>query len=106
MQKLNQLATVLALPDKHNDHSGACRHHQDQSSLKRLETAGKAGQGKNRRLKHSSAIRDRRCQPPERQGREGTTFAGRCSMTTVDEALPEVDSFIDRAITNGQTVVA
>ena len=71
--ELNQLATVLSLPDKNGDvlvRAGIIKTKVPLKGLKQPET----GQGKETADESTAALfpPDRRCQPPERQGREGT----------------------------------
>ena len=83
--ELNQLATVLAQPDK---------------LIKEPQPKTKAQQ-RYSRLTGDANRPNGRVERVQRSAKMELNLLG----LTVDEALPEVDAYIDRAILNGQTVV-
>ncbi len=109
--ELNQLATVLSLPDKNGDvlvRAGIVKTKVPLKGLKQPEKLVKEKAKPMTKAQQQLLAPDGRCQPPQWPGRAGTAHRKmECNLLglTVDEALPEVDSFIDRAILNGQTVV-
>ena len=104
--ELNQLATVLSLPDKNGDvlvRAGIIKTKVPLKGLKQPEKLVKQTKAQQR---YSRLTGDAN-RPNGRVERVQRTAKMECNLLglTVDEALPEVDSFIDRAILNGQTVV-
>ena len=108
--ELNQLATVLALPDKNGDvlvRAGIIKTKVPLLGLKQPEKLVKEPQAKTRAQQRYSRLTGDANRPNGRVERVQRSAKMECNLLglTVDEALPEVDSFIDRAILNGQTVV-
>ena len=108
--ELNQLATVLALPDKNGDvlvRAGIIKTKVPLKGLKQPEKLVKEPQPKTKAQQRYSRLTGDANRPNGRVERVQRSAKMECNLLglTVDEALPEVDSFIDRAILNGQTVV-
>ena len=108
--ELNQLATVLALPDKNGDvlvRAGIIKTKVPLLGLKQPEKLIKEPQAKTKAQQRYSRLTGDANRPNGRVERVQRSAKMECNLLglTVDEALPEVDSFIDRAILNGQTVV-
>ena len=108
--ELNQLATVLALPDKNGDvlvRAGIIKTKVPLLGLKQPEKLVKEPQAKTKAQQRYSRLTGDANRPNGRVERVQRSAKMECNLLglTVDEALPEVDSFIDRAILNGQTVV-
>ena len=108
--ELNQLATVLALPDKNNDvlvRAGIIKTKVPLKGLKQPEKLVKEAKPMTKAQQRYSRLTGDANRPNGRVERVQRTAKMECNLLglTVDEALPEVDSFIDRAILNGQTVV-
>ena len=109
--ELNQLATVLALPDKNGDvlvRAGIIKtkiplkglNSSRISSSKEPQPKTKAQQRYSRLTGDANRLNGR-VERVQRSAKMELNLLG----LTVDEALPEVDAYIDRAILNGQTVV-
>ena len=108
--ELNQLATVLALPDKNSDvlvRAGIIKTKVPLKGLKQPEKLVKETKPLTKAQQRYSRLTGDANRPNGRVERVQRTAKMECNLLglTVDEALPEVDSFIDRAILNGQTVV-
>lgn len=108
--ELNQLATVLALPDKNGDvlvRAGIIKTKVPLKGLKQPEKLVREPQPKTKAQQRYSRLTGDANRPNGRVERVQRSAKMECNLLglTVDEALPEVDSFIDRAILNGQTVV-
>ena len=108
--ELNQLATVLALPDKNSDvlvRAGIIKTKVPLNGLKQPEKLVKEAKPLTKAQQRYSRLTGDANRPNGRVERVQRTAKMECNLLglTVDEALPEVDSFIDRAILNGQTVV-
>ena len=108
--ELNQLATVLALPDKNSDvlvRAGIIKTKVPLKGLKQPEKLVKEAKPMTKAQQRYSRLTGDANRPNGRVERVQRTAKMECNLLglTVDEALPEVDSFIDRAILNGQTVV-
>ena len=108
--ELNQLATVLALPDKNSDvlvRAGIIKTKVPLKGLKQPEKLVKEAKPLTKAQQRYSRLTGDANRPNGRVERVQRTAKMECNLLglTVDEALPEVDSFIDRAILNGQTVV-
>ena len=109
--ELNQLATVLALPDKNGDvlvRAGIIKTKVPLKGLKQPEKLVKEPAApKTKAQQRYSRLTGDTNRPNGRVERVQRTAKMECNLLglTVDEALSEVDSFIDRAILNGQTVV-
>ena len=109
--ELNQLATVLALPDKNGDvlvRAGIIKTKVPLKGLKQPEKLVKESTApKTKAQQRYSRLTGDTNRPNGRVERVQRTAKMECNLLglTVDEALSEVDSFIDRAILNGQTVV-
>ena len=109
--ELNQLATVLALPDKNGDvlvRAGIIKTKVPLKGLKQPEKLVKEPTApKTKAQQRYSRLTGDTNRPNGRVERVQRTAKMECNLLgfTVDEALSEVDSFIDRAILNGQTVV-
>ena len=109
--ELNQLATVLALPDKNGDvlvRAGIIKTKVPLKGLKQPEKLVKEPTvPKTKAQQRYSRLTGDTNRPNGRVERVQRTAKMECNLLglTVDEALSEVDSFIDRAILNGQTVV-
>ena len=108
--ELNQLATVLALPDKNGDvlvRAGIIKTKVPLEGLKQPEKLVKETKPQTKAQQRYSRLTGDANRPNGRVERVQRTAKMECNLLglTVDEALPEVDSFIDRAILNGQTVV-
>ena len=109
--ELNQLATVLALPDKNGDvlvRAGIIKTKVPLKGLKQPEQLVKEPTApKTKAQQRYSRLTGDTNRPNGRVERVQRTAKMECNLLglTVDEALSEVDSFIDRAILNGQTVV-
>ena len=108
--ELNQLATVLALPDKNGDvlvRAGIIKTKVPLKGLKQPEKLVKETKPQTKAQQRYSRLTGDANRPNGRVERVQRTAKMECNLLglTVDEALPEVDSFIDRAILNGQTVV-
>ena len=108
--ELNQLATVLALPDKNGDvlvRAGIIKTKVPLKGLKQPEKLVREPQPKTKAQQRYSRLTGDTNRPNGRVERVQRSAKMECNLLglTVDEALPEVDSFIDRAILNGQTVV-
>ena len=108
--ELNQLATVLSLPDKNGDvlvRAGIIKTKVPLNGLKQPEKLVKETKPQTKAQQRYSRLTGDANRPNGRVERVQRTAKMECNLLglTVDEALPEVDSFIDRAILNGQTVV-
>ena len=108
--ELNQLATVLSLPDKNGDvlvRAGIIKTKVPLKGLKQPEKLVKEAKPQTKAQQRYSRLTGDANRPNGRVERVQRTAKMECNLLglTVDEALPEVDSFIDRAILNGQTVV-
>ena len=108
--ELNQLATVLALPDKNGDvlvRAGIIKTKIPLKGLKQPEKLVKETKPQTKAQQRYSRLTGDANRPNGRVERVQRSAKMECNLLglTVDEALPEVDSFIDRAILNGQTVV-
>ena len=108
--ELNQLATVLALPDKNGDvlvRAGIIKTKVPLNGLKQPEKLVKEKKPQTKAQQRYSRLTGDANRPNGRVERVQRSAKMECNLLglTVDEALPEVDSFIDRAILNGQTVV-
>ena len=108
--ELNQLATVLALPDKNGDvlvRAGIIKTKVPLKGLKQPEKLVKDPKPQTKAQQRYSRLTGDANRPNGRVERVHRSAKMECNLLglTVDEALPEVDSFIDRAILNGQTVV-
>ena len=108
--ELNQLATVLALPDKNGDvlvRAGIIKTKVPLKGLKQPEKLVKEKKLQTKAQQRYSRLTGDANRPNGRVERVQRSAKMECNLLglTVDEALPEVDSFIDRAILNGQTVV-
>ena len=108
--ELNQLATVLSLPDKNGDvlvRAGIIKTKVPLKGLKQPEKLVKETKPQTKAQQRYSRLTGDANRPNGRVERIQRTAKMECNLLglTVDEALPEVDSFIDRAILNGQTVV-
>ena len=108
--ELTQLATVLALPDKNGDvlvRAGIIKTKVPLKGLKQPEKLVKDPKPQTKAQQRYSRLTGDANRPNGRVERVQRTAKMECNLLglTVDEALPEVDSFIDRAILNGQTVV-
>ncbi len=109
--ELNQLATVLSLPDKNGDvlvRAGIIKTKVPLKGLKQPEKLVKEPTApKTKAQQRYSRLTGDTNRPNGRVERVQRTAKMECNLLglTVDEALSEVDSFIDRAILNGQTVV-
>ena len=108
--ELNQLATVLALPDKNGDvlvRAGIIKTKVPLKGLKQPEKLVKETKPQTKAQQRYSRLTGDANRPNGRVERVQRSAKMECNLLglTVDEALPEVDSFIDRAILNGQTVV-
>ena len=109
--ELNQLATVLALPDKNGDvlvRAGIIKTKVPLKGLKQPEKLVKESTApKTKAQQRYSRLTGDTNRPNGRVERVQRTAKMECNLLglTVDEALSEVDSFIDRAILNGQTVI-
>ena len=109
--ELNQLATVLALPDKNGDvlvRAGIIKTKVPLKGLKQPEKLVKESTApKTKAQQRYSRLTGDTNRPNGRVERVQRTAKMECNLLglTVDEALSEVDSFIDRAILNGQTGV-
>ena len=105
--ELNQLATVLALPDKNGDvlvRAGIIKTKVPLNGLKQPEKLVKEKKPQTKAQQRYSRLTGDANGRVERVQRSAKMECNLLGLT-VDEALPEVDSFIDRAILNGQTVV-
>ena len=108
--ELNQLATVLALPDKNGDvlvRAGIIKTKVPLKGLKQPDKLIKEPQPKTKAQQRYSRLTGDANRPNGRVERvqRSTKMELNLLGLTVDEALPEVDAYIDRAILNGQTVV-
>ena len=108
--ELNQLATVLSLPDKNGDvlvRAGIIKTKVPLKGLKQPEKLVKDPKPQTKAQQRYSRLTGDANRPNGRVERVHRSAKMECNLLglTVDEALPEVDSFIDRAILNGQTVV-
>ena len=108
--ELNQLATVFSLPDKNGDvlvRAGIIKTKVPLKGLKQPEKLVKETKPQTKAQQRYSRLTGDANRPNGRVERVQRTAKMECNLLglTVDEALPEVDSFIDRAILNGQTVV-
>ena len=108
--ELNQLATVLSLPDKNGDvlvRAGSIKTKVPLKGLKQPEKLVKDPKPQTKAQQRYSRLTGDANRPNGRVERVHRSAKMECNLLglTVDEALPEVDSFIDRAILNGQTVV-
>ena len=105
--ELNQLATVLSLPDKNGDVLVRAGIIKTKVPLKGLKQPEKETKPQTKAQQRYSRLTGDANRPNGRVERVQRTAKMECNLLglTVDEALPEVDSFIDRAILNGQTVV-
>ena len=108
--ELNQLATVLALPDKNGDvlvRAGIIKTKVPLKGLKQPEKLVKEKKPQTKAQQRYYRLTGDANRPNGRVERVQRSAKMECNLLglTVDEALPEVDSFIDRAILNGQTVV-
>ena len=108
--ELNQLATVLSLPDKNGDvlvRAGIIKTKVPLKGLKQPEKLVKDSKPQTKAQQRYSRLTGDANRPNGRVERVQRSAKMECNLLglTVDEALPEVDSFIDRAILNGQTVV-
>ena len=108
--ELNQLATVLALPDKNGDvlvRAGIIKTKVPLKGLKQPDKLIKEPQPKTKAQQRYSRLTGDANRPNGRVERVQRSAKMELNLLglTVDEALPEVDAYIDRAILNGQTVV-
>ena len=108
--ELNQLATVLALPDKNGDvlvRAGIIKTKVPLKGLKQPDKLVKEPQPKTKAQQRYSRLTGDANRPNGRVERVQRSAKMELNLLglTVDEALPEVDAYIDRAILNGQTVV-
>ena len=108
--ELNQLATVLSLPDKNGDvlvRAGIIKTKVPLKGLKQPEKLVKDPKPQTKAQQRYSRLTGDANRPNGRVERVHRSAKMECNLLglTVDEALPEVDSFIDRAILNVQTVV-
>ena len=108
--ELNQLATVLALPDKNGDvlvRAGIIKTKIPLKGLKQPDKLIKEPQPKTKAQQRYSRLTGDANRPNGRVERVQRSAKMELNLLglTVDEALPEVDAYIDRAILNGQTVV-
>ncbi len=108
--ELGQLATVLALPDKNGDvlvRAGIIKTKVPLKGLKQPEKLVKEPKPLTKAQQRYSRLTGDAGRAGGRVERVQRTAKMECNLLglTVDEALPEVDSFIDRALLNGQTVV-
>ena len=108
--ELDQLATVLALPDKNGDvlvRAGIIKTKVPLEGLKQPEKLVKEKKPQTKAQQRYSRLTGDANRPNGRVERVQRSAKMECNLLglTVDEALSEVDSFIDRAILNGQTVV-
>ena len=108
--ELNQLATVLALPDKNGDvlvRAGIIKTKVPLKGLKQPDKLIKESQPKTKAQQRYSRLTGDANRPNGRVERVQRSAKMELNLLglTVDEALPEVDAYIDRAILNGQTVV-
>ena len=108
--ELNQLATVLSLPDKNGDvlvRAGIIKTKVPLKGLKQPDKLIKEPQPKTRAQQRYSRLTGDANRPNGRVERVQRSAKMELNLLglTVDEALPEVDAYIDRAILNGQTVV-
>ena len=108
--ELNQLATVLALPDKNGDvlvRAGIIKTKVPLKGLKQPDKLIKEPQPKTKAQQRYSRLTCDANRPNGRVERVQRSAKMELNLLglTVDEALPEVDAYIDRAILNGQTVV-
>ena len=108
--ELNQLATVLSLPDKNGDvlvRAGIIKTKVPLKGLKQPDKLIKEPQPKTKAQQRYSRLTGDANRPNGRVERvqRSTKMELNLLGLTVDEALPEVDAYIDRAILNGQTVV-
>ena len=108
--ELNQLATVLALPDKNDDvlvRAGIIKTKVPLKGLKQPDKLIKEPQPKTKAQQRYSRLTGDANRPNGRVERVQRSAKMELNLLglTVDEALPEVDAYIDRAILNGQTVV-
>ena len=102
--------TVLALPDKNGDvlvRAGIIKTKVPLKGLKQPEKLVKEKKPQTKAQQRYSRLTGDANRPNGRVERVQRSAKMECNLLglTVDEALPEVDSFIDRAILNGQTVV-
>ena len=108
--ELNQLATVLSLPDKNGDvlvRAGIIKTKVPLKGLKQPDKLIKEPQPKTKAQQRYSRLTGDTNRPNGRVERVQRSAKMELNLLglTVDEALPEVDAYIDRAILNGQTVV-
>ena len=108
--ELNQLATVLALPDKNGDvlvRAGIIKTKVPLKGLKQPDKLIKEPQPKTKAQQRYSRLTGDANRPNGKVERVQRSAKMELNLLglTVDEALPEVDAYIDRAILNGQTVV-
>ena len=108
--ELNELATVLALPDKNDDvlvRAGIIKTKVPLKGLKQPDKLIKEPQPKTKAQQRYSRLTGDANRPNGRVERVQRSAKMELNLLglTVDEALPEVDAYIDRAILNGQTVV-
>ena len=106
----DQLATVLALPDKNGDvlvRAGIIKTKVPLKGLKQPDKLIKEPQPKTKAQQRYSRLTGDANRPNGRVERVQRSAKMELNLLglTVDEALPEVDAYIDRAILNGQTVV-
>ena len=109
--ELNQLATVLSLPDKNGDvlvRAGIIKTKVPLKGLKQPEKLVKEAKPQTKAQQRYSRLTGDANRPNGRVERVQRTAKMECNLLglTVDEALPEVDSFIDRAILNGQWCIS
>lgn len=108
--ELNQLATVLAQPDKNGDVLVRAGIIKTKVPLKGLKQPDKLVREPAPQTKAQQRY-SRKTGDPQRSGgrveRVQRSAKMECNLLgmTVDEALYEVDAFLDRAVLNGQTMV-
>jgi DNA mismatch repair protein MutS2 len=108
--ELNQLATVLALPDKNGDVLVRAGIIKTKVPLKGLKQPEKLVQEPKNLTKGQQRYTRQTGTTPKSGGhveRVQRSAKMECNLLgmTVDEALYEVDAFLDRSVLNGQTVV-
>lgn len=108
--ELDQLAVVMALPDRNGDvmvRAGIIKTKVPLKGLKQPEKLEKTEKAQTKAQQRYSRLTGDSNRPNGRVERVQRTVKMECNLLglTVDEAISEVDSFIDRAILNGQTMV-
>jgi DNA mismatch repair protein MutS2 len=108
--ELNQLATVLALPDKNGDVLVRAGIIKTKVPLKGLKQPEKLVQEPKNPTKGQQRYTRQTGTTPKSGGhveRVQRSAKMECNLLglTVDEALYEVDTFLDQSVLNGQTVV-